>query len=147
MSFLRDFSSFWMPKTFVGLFWHISLAGSHPSPTQGVFKSLQGSLSPFRGETPSDRGFALQVDTPLTLFPWMHLCIGPVRFPPYRPLHCSCKPCPLLSPLKVLLHLLPVPPPQPMLLTLPWGFELFNPPYPDLLPSASPLLSTLSHLL
>lgn len=85
MSFLRDLSSFWMPKTFVGLFWHISLAGSHPSPTQGVFKRLQGSLSPFRGETPSDRAFALQVDTPLTLSPSMDAPMyWPSMFPTLR---------------------------------------------------------------
>lgn len=82
----------------------------------------------------------------LSLLPWMHLCINSAGFTSHRHLNCSFKPLPLLRTLKVLLHLLPVPPPQPILLSLLLGFELFNPPCLDLLPSAPPLLSTLSHL-
>lgn len=82
----------------------------------------------------------------LSLLPWMHLYIKPAGFTSHRHLNCSFKLHPLLRTLKVLLHLIPVPPPQPILLSLSLGFELFNPPCLDLLPSASPLLSTLSHL-
>lgn len=118
------------------------LALLHPQLT-----AVQGSLSPFRGDIASVRVFVFQVDTPLnSLLPWMYLYISSVHFPSHRPLNCSCKPHLLLSPLKVLLHLLPMPPSQPIFLSLPLGLEPFNPPCLALLLSASPWLSTFSLL-